>query len=139
MVAFMIDYAGSAPKEAAEQTCREKEADNLEARAQCIQKARADFSADVLVFKKAGTRWSWIIYRRNRSALLEVSTTQVDFADEKANSVVIKVKGDKGQRPLFAGQKDVTVSVPSNSSIEFNDPKLGHLVYEARVGLVASD
>jgi hypothetical protein len=50
--------------------------------------------------------------------------------------VEVDVKSDKGWRPIFAGSKKILIDAPPGSGIELKDPTLGHLVYEAKIGLV---
>lgn len=136
-VAFMVNYPASAPSQTAESSCAAKADDDPQVKAQCKAKARSEFMPDVLVFRKDGERWTWTIYRRDGGTLFEVSTSAFAFGDETENSVELVMLGaSKGQRPLFNGQKEVLVSVPTNYRIELDDPRYGHLVYEGKIGLV---
>jgi hypothetical protein len=103
-----------------------------------MEKERGKFLADVLVFRKAGSALSLTVYRRQGNALQELSKSAIDFAEQAPNRVKIKVASDKGTRQLFAGKKELTVVTPedSTSNIELDDPRLGKLIYEARIGLV---
>ncbi len=134
-VAYTLDYGGSGPKQLAEKACAGK-ADDPQARAACMEKERGRFLADVLVFTKDAQGVTWTIYRRNGNNLAEVSRSAIDFKDETGNGVSIHIKKDKGWRPLFAGTKSVVLAAPPGSNIEFQDPTWGHLVYEAKIGLV---
>ena len=136
-VAYMFNYQSSAPKEAADKECSEKEPDDPQARSECLKKARDAFVADVLVFKKEGKGFVWVIYRRARADLFEVSKSPFAVGQEAGAKVVLNLKGgEQGKRPLFAGRKEVVLSVPSGSALEIEDPRFGHLVYEAKIGLV---
>jgi hypothetical protein len=136
-VAFMIRYDDSAPKQAADATCS-KGGDDPEARAKCMEKERGRFVADVLRFHKDDKGTSLTIYRRQGNALQEISKSIVDFGEQTPERVTLKVKSDKGTRPLFVGKKALTVSssADSTSNIELDDPRFGKLIYEARIGLV---
>jgi hypothetical protein len=139
-VSFNINYPASAHKRAAEARCEAESGDDYEARAQCMDKARKEFVADVMLFKKEGERGplSWIIYRRDRGTLFEVSRNQVELTNETEDSVTLKVGKGTGARPLFSGAQQVLVRVPSDSTLEIDDPKLGRIVYEAKIGLVGN-
>jgi hypothetical protein len=136
-VAFIVDYQNSQPYEAAERTCDSEAGDDGAARAECMKKARAVFRADVLYFKKDAQGRFWLtVYERKGSALPELFKARVEFADETANSVSVRLKEEKGTRPILAGAGKITVSVPNDYALELNDPKFGKLVYGAKVGLV---
>ena len=42
----------------------------------------------------------------------------------------------KGKRQLFKGLSRIEIGVPNEYSVEVQDPEFGHLVYDAKVGLV---
>lgn len=137
-VAFILDYQASTPYETAESACDADSKGDSAARADCMQKARGDFKADVLHFKKEAGRWWLIVYQRQGSSLPEVYKVSFEFADEKHDSVTLRLKdgGTQGARPFFAGNRQIQVSLPDDYSIRLSDPKLGQLVYKAKVGLV---
>lgn len=135
-MSFMIDYNDSAPHQAADATCSAKAGSDPAAKSTCMEKERARFVADVLAFRIAGKGVTLTIYRRQGNSLDEMSKSDVELGDESGGSLHVKVKSDKGARPLFAGKKEIIVSVASESSIAIDDPKLGKLVYDARIGLV---
>jgi hypothetical protein len=136
-VAFIVDYQNSQPQETAERACDSEAGDDGAARAECMKKARAAFRADVLHFKKDAQGRFWLtVYERKGSALPELYKARVEFADETASSVSVRLKEEKGTRPLFVGASKITLSVPNDYALELNDPKYGKLVYGAKVGLV---
>jgi hypothetical protein len=136
-VAFMLRYEDSSPKQAARATCTKSEEDP-DAHSKCMDKERARFLADVLVFRQTDKISSLIIYRRDGNALQEISRSVVELGEKTPDKVAMKVKSDKGSRVLFAGKKELLVQTSSDSSsmIEIDDPRFGKLVYEARIGLV---
>jgi hypothetical protein len=135
--AFLINYSSSAPLEAARKTCSDKGGTDDEAIAKCMAEARDAFKADVLRFKKDGSHWSCIIYKRDGSRLDEVYSARVDLSEESPSSVKIKFIGnDKGARPLLKNKRDITAQVPNDYSLVLTDPELGRLLYEAKVGLL---
>jgi len=138
-VAYLVDYANSAPRKAAENACEKEASGDPALRGACLQKARDKFQADVLRFQTDEQGRSELrIYKRAGSSLSEVYVTGVEFADETPNSVRVKLTGKtRGQRPLFRNKKDVIVGVPNDYSIELEDPELGTLTYNAKIGLVS--
>lgn len=138
-IAFMINYSSSAPSEAAEQKCAAEHGEDLKAKADCKREERKEFLADVVLFKKEGNAWWWYVYRRDRDTLFELSKSQVEFGEETDRTVQVKLAGKgSGQRPLFIGKREVTFTLPSESSLELDDPRYGKLVYEAKIGLVGN-
>ncbi|HEY3664796.1 MAG TPA: hypothetical protein VGL19_02305, partial [Polyangiaceae bacterium] len=61
---------------------------------------------------------------------------EVEFGPETPGSVVLKPKGkDLGSAPGRT-PASVTIAVPNEDEISLNDPKLGKLVYEAKIGIL---
>jgi hypothetical protein len=135
--AFLIDYANSAPKQAAQAACEREAKGDPEKTGACLAKKREEFQADVLRFRKESeTKTSLLVYKRSGSTLREISIGEVSLAEEGDN-VRVKFTGRyKGARPIWRGRSDGTVSVPNDYSIEVDDPDLGHLRYDAKIGLV---
>lgn len=137
--AFLLNYSGSAPSEAARKACTEKPDVDDEAIAQCMSKARAAFRPDVLRFKKDGTHWSCVIYKRDGSRLDEVYSARTDLSEDAPNRVKLKFTGaEKGARPLLKSKREIVLVVPNDYSFVLTDPDLGQLIYEAKIGLVGS-
>ena len=137
--AFLINYSGSAPLEVARKTCSEKGGTDDEAIAKCMTDARAAFKPDVLRFKKDGSHWSCIVYKRDGSRLDEVYSARVDLTEDSPSSVKVKFTGaEKGMRPLLKSKRNIVIRVPNDYSFVLTDPELGRLVYEAKVGLIGS-
>ncbi|HSU38438.1 MAG TPA: hypothetical protein VLJ38_02690 [Polyangiaceae bacterium] len=139
--AFLIDYANSDVKARAQAACA-KELDAERNRA-CEEKARDAFQGDVIRFKRGpDDKKDWaktvslVIYKRNGSALREVSVGTVELSEEGADGVRVKLGKQKGARPLWRGQSSALIKAPNDYSIEFDDPEYGHLRYDAKIGLV---
>lgn len=138
--AFLVDYANSGARESADGDCDKEAKGDLAAKGACLQKARDKFLPDVLRFKKDEQgKISLLIYKRSGSALRELYIAAIDLVDETADSVRVKFLGrEKGVRPLFKSGNS-QISVPNDYSIEVDDPVLGKLTYNAKIGLVGSD
>ncbi len=137
--AFLVNYPSSAANEAARKTCSEKGGSDDEAIAKCMSDARAAFKADVLRFKKDGSHWSLIVYKRDGSRLDETYSARVDLSEESPSSVKLKFTGsEKGLRPLLKGKREASLGVPNDYSVIITDADLGKLVFEAKIGLVAN-
>ena len=139
--AFLIDYANSEAGERAKSACaKELDADKVRG---CEEKARDAFQGDVIRFKRGpDDKKDWaktvqlVIYKRNGSALHEVSVGTVELDEEGADGVRVKLGKQKGARPLWRGQSSALIKAPNDYSIEFDDPEYGHLRYDAKIGLV---
>lgn len=138
-VAFLVDYANSPARQAAEADCDKESKGEPAAKGTCLEKARDKFQPDVLRFKKDEQgHTTLIIYKRLGSSLRELYTGAIEFSDEGVDSVRIKFTGrEKGQRSLFKAGKNA-VQVPNDYSIEVEDPQLGKLTYNAKIGLVSN-
>jgi hypothetical protein len=137
--AFLLNYSSSAPLEAARKACTEKGGADDEAIAKCMSESRDAFKPDVLRFRKDGSHWSCIIYKRDNSRLDEVYSAHVELTEASPNSVKLKFTGgDKGMRPLLKNKRELVLQVPNDYSVIWEDPDLGRLVYEAKVGLVGN-
>ncbi len=135
-VAFILDYRNSDASDKAEEECSKTAGEDQAKLAACKTKARDEFGADVMKFKKEGAKWMWYVYRRKGSNLTEVFSAPVDFTDETERTVTVQVKGGDGTRPLFKGSNKFVVTVPNDYSIELKDPKYGTLTYDAKIGMV---
>jgi hypothetical protein len=136
--AFLIDYANSDAKAKAEATCAKEKKDDAAAKATCMEKAREQFLADVLVFKsdKKGHE-TLTVYKRTDSNLREVFTGPVTLKDLGPNSLQVKFKGGgSGQRPLFKNTNSPTFQLPNSYTLEIDDAQFGKLRYEEKIGLV---
>ena len=134
---FLLDYPASALKEAAQAKCRAEHGTSPELEAACMNKARDDFSGDVLSFRTTGGLVTWTIYRRMANRLDEVYTAKVKLKDASESTVVLTSAGPaKGQRPFLRGQRELTLAVPDDYTLVLTDPDLGKLVYRAKYGLV---
>ncbi len=136
-VAFMVDYASSDARARAATTCEQEAKGDPEARAACLDKARQKFLPDVLRFDQDKQKhWSLVIYKRTDSILKEVYIGRVTFADETPDSVRLRLtQPESGPRPLFKSGTGL-LKVPNIYSLELEDPQLGKLTYQAKIGLV---
>jgi len=137
---FLLDYPASGLKQAAQAKCSgsSDRAKSPQAMAECLQKERDAFAADVLSFREAaGGAVTWTIYRRQVSRLEEVYSGVVELKEGDEGEIVVTTKGRaKGQLPFFKGQRQIEVKVPDNYSLVLTEPSLGELVYRAKYGLV---
>lgn len=135
----MFSFNSSDSGKAAEEKCDKRSGDDAKKRAQCLSKARTKLAADGIRFKKdAHGKWWWITFRRKGNVLRMLHKVPIEFGEEKGNSVVIKPTGkDKGPAPMNVPKK-VVFEIPNDYEISTQDPKLGRVVYEAKIGLTGN-
>jgi hypothetical protein len=135
--AFLIDYANSAPKQKAQEKCERESKGDPEKLGACLAKEREQFLPDVLRFKKdSETQTSLVVYKRSGSTLKELAIAAVTLTEE-GDAVRVKFGGRyKGARPIWRGRPEGKLTAPNDYSIEIEDPELGHLRYDAKIGLV---
>ncbi len=138
--AFLIDYANSDARAKADADCESEAKGDLQVKGACLEKAREKFLPDVLRFKKDERgKVSLLIYKRSGSTLREIYVAAVELVEETADSLRVKFSGrEKGARPLFKSGSDQIV-VPNDYSLEVDDPALGKLTYNAKIGLLGAD
>lgn len=137
-VAFVIDYTLTDAYRKASERCESEAGEDEAKRNACQHAARRSFAADAIRFHEDddGQLW-WVIYRRQGDELVETYSAKVEFADVGTSSVTVVVtSAGKGKRPILRDVRRVAIGVPNEYSIELEDFELGHLVYDAKVGLV---
>ncbi len=133
-VVFMFSFNASDIKQTAESKCTASSSNDPKKMNQCMAKARTGLEVDGYRFKQTGGKWYWLTLRTQGKILRTLHKFEVDFSPETAGSVVLKPKGkDLGSAPGLT-PSSVTFSVPNAYQIVVNDPKLGALVYEAKIG-----
>jgi len=135
-VAFAFDYNASELKAKHEEKCKAMK-DKPSAFAACIERERATFKADVLQFvQNAEGKFVWLVFVRKGTSLSEVFQSPVEFTNEAANAVTLKLSGQgRGTQQIFQGQREIPVSLPDRYSLVIEDPKFGTLKYASKVGI----
>lgn len=136
-VVFLFDFNDSEPKQAAEEKCDKKAANNPKKKNECMAAERKAFPADGHRFKKDEKgQWWWITVRQNGNRLNALHKIPVEFGEETATSITLKPVGkDKGTAPMNPPAK-IVFEVPNDYQIALKDPKAGRLVFQAKVGVV---
>jgi hypothetical protein len=134
-IAYMVNYPVSGAKDVADHKCSVK-FPAPEAKANCMDKERNRFTADVLVFEKSDQGQWLTIYKRTGNALSQMSKSKLALGEDTTENMVVKIESEKGWRPLFAGKKQFSVHFRDEYSVELDEPQYGHLVYDARIGLI---
>jgi hypothetical protein len=135
-VVFMFSFNDSDVKQSADSKCAAASGNDAKKQNQCMAKARKGFDVDGYQFKQKDNKWYWLTLRTKGKVLTTMHKFEVDFGPEKPGSVTLKPKGkDLGSAPGHT-PASVTFDVPNDYQIVMNDPKLGKLVYEAKIGIL---
>ena len=139
-VAYQINYSSSAPSEAAEKKCDAAAGGEATVKAACLKKERSEFFADVVRFKRDAQDKIWFItYRRTGGTLILLHKTPVTVTNDGDAAVKVQILGDdKAVRVLFPKAKSFKLRVPNDYSIEIDEPRLGKLVYDAKLDLITN-
>jgi hypothetical protein len=137
-VVFMLSFNDSDVKQAAENKCSASSGNDPKKMNGCMAKARKAIDIDGYQFKEINGKWFWLTLRTQGKTLHTLHKFEVEFGPETPGSVSIKPKGkDLGSKPGRT-PGNVTIQVPNDYQIALQDPKLGKLVYEAKIGLLTS-
>jgi len=137
-VVFMLSFNDSDVKQAAENKCSASSGNDPKKMNGCMSKARKAIDIDGYQFKELNGKWFWLTLRTQGKTLHTLHKFEIEFGPEAEGSVTIKPKGkDLGSAPGRTPGA-VTIQVPNDYQIALNDPKLGKLVYEAKIGLLTT-
>ena len=136
-VVFMLAFNESDIKKTAESKCTASSGNDPKKMNGCMAKARKGVDIDGYRFKEKDGKWWWLTLRTQGKVVHTLHKFEIEFGPEKEGSITIKPKGkDLGAAPGRT-PSSVTITVPNDYQIELNDPKLGKLVYEAKIGIAS--
>jgi len=137
-VVFMLSFNDSDVKQTAETKCTASSGNDPKKLNGCMANARKAIDIDGYQFKEINGKWFWLTLRTQGKTLHTLHKFEIEFGPEAEGSVTIKPKGkDLGSKPGKTPGA-ITIQVPNDYQIALNDPKLGKLVYEAKIGLLTS-
>lgn len=136
-VLFLFSFNDSEAKQVAEDKCDKKAGNDPKKKNECMAGERKNFPPDGHRFKKEPSgQWWWITVRQNGNRLVTMHKIPFEFGEETPTSVTLKPTGkDKGSAPMNVPAK-VVFEVPNDYQIALKDPKLGRLVFQAKIGVV---
>ncbi|MES1177251.1 MAG: hypothetical protein ABUL62_23210 [Myxococcales bacterium] len=135
-VVFMLSFNDSDVKQAADSKCSAASGNDPKKMNQCMAKARKGLDVDGYQFKEKDGKWWWLTLRTQGKVLHTLHKFEIEFGPEKEGSVTFKPKGKDLGTAAGRTPSSVTFLVPNEYQIAINDPKLGKLVYEAKIGLL---
>ena len=134
-VVFMFSFNDSDVKQTADSKCAASSGNDAKKMNQCMAKARKGFDVDGYQFKQKDNKWYWLTLRTKGKVLTTMHKFEVEFGPEKEGSVTFKPKGKDLGSATGHAPASVTFEIPNDYQIVMNDPKLGKLVYVAKIGL----
>ena len=134
-VLFMFSWTSSDVKEKAEKQCDGEGSSNPKKRAACLDREKKKVDFDGIGFKQEKGRWYWLVIKRKGKTLVNLHKVPVEFVKDEEHSVVLKPAGKDEGTARGGALTETKVSVPNEYQIEIDDPSLGKVVYEAKIGL----
>jgi hypothetical protein len=133
-VMFMLSFNDSDVKQTADSKCTAASGNDPKKMNRCMAASRKRLDIDGYRFEEKDGKWFWSTLRIKGKVINAIHKFEVEFGPETPGSVVVKPKGkDLGSAPGRT-PASVTFDVPNEYQIVLNDPKLGKLVYEAKIG-----
>jgi hypothetical protein len=138
--AWVFSFEGSSAYDKAKADCDERLKQDPSGKARCITKARDAFTADAMEFTHDDSGHDvWVIYRTQSNRLVQVYSVQIEYGEQKGDTVNIKKLGrEKGKPVLFSGVNEFQVKLGGEYSLELTDQKHGLLAYDARLGFITT-
>ena len=133
-VVFMLSFNDSDLKQAAETKCSASSSNDPKKMNACMAKAHKAVDVDGYRFKEVDGKWYWSTLRTQGRILHTVHKFEVEFGPEQEKSITLKPKGKDLGSAHGRTPASVTIEVPNEYQISLQDPKLGKLVYEAKIG-----
>lgn len=140
-VVFVFNFKESAVGLAAQEACERQAADDARAARECFDKARSQVPVESVRFvkDKANQYW-WVTYNRYKGNLLKWHRVQFLPGPETDSSIKLTLVGkDKGIAPLPHVPHSLAINLPNDYSIVIQDPELGAMAYDAKIGLMEAD
>jgi hypothetical protein len=137
-IVFMLSFNDSDVKQAAESKCTASSGNDPKKMSACMAKARKAVDVDGYRLKQKGGDWWFFTLHTEGKKVKTLHKFAVDFGPEKDGEVTLKPKGKDMSTASGRVPAPFTIQVPNEYQIILTDPKLGKMVYEAKIG-VASD
>ena len=132
----MFSFNDSDVKQTADSKCTATSGNDAKKMNQCMAKAHQGFEVDGYQFKQKDGKWYWLTLRTKGKTLMTMHKFEIEFGPEKEGSVTFKPKGKDTGAAAGRAPASVTFGVPNDYQVVVNDPKLGKLVYEAKIGIL---
>jgi hypothetical protein len=101
-----------------------------------MEKARGKVPVESVRFlkDKSGQHW-WVTYNRYKGNLLKWHKVMYRPGDETDDKITLQLMGkDEGIAPMAKVPRSLLVELPNDYTIVLNDPDLGAMTYDAKIG-----
>jgi len=136
-VVFMFSFNDSDVKQSAETKCTASAGGDPKKMNTCLANARKVVAVDGYRFKETSGKWWWMTLKTKGKILHSLHKFEVDFGADEEGKVTLKPKGKDLGSAHGRTPDSVTFLVPNEYQIAIEDPKLGKLVYEAKIGIAS--
>jgi pyruvate/2-oxoglutarate dehydrogenase complex dihydrolipoamide acyltransferase (E2) component len=135
-VAFQFNFNSSEINDVTENRCNKESNGDPKANADCMQAARNKQAIHVHRFTEKNGTWFWSTYERRGNQMVLLHKFAFEFGEETKNTLEIKPIGkDLGLAP-GPTPRSLLIKCSNEFSMELTDPKLGRMVFDAKMGLI---
>jgi len=135
-IAFQFDFNNSEINNVTEDRCNKESNGDPKANADCMQAARSKQGVHVHRFVEKNGTWFWSTYERRGNQMVLLHKFAFEFGEETKNTLEIKPIGkDLGLAP-GPTPRSLLIKCSNEFSMELTDPKLGRVVFDAKMGLI---
>jgi hypothetical protein len=140
-VVYVFNFKESAVGTAAQEACQREAGGDPRAERECFEKARSQVPVESVRFvKDKSDQYWWVTYNRYKGNLLKWHRIQFMPGAETDSTISLTLIGkDKGIAPLARVPRALAINLPNDYSIVIQDPELGAMAYDAKIGLIESD
>lgn len=136
-VVFMLSFNDSDVKHTAESKCSASSGNDPKKMNACMAKARQAIDIDGYRFKEKDGKWWWLTLHTKGKVVHTLHKFEIEFGAVEDHSVTIKPKGKDLGSARGHTPSSIVIEVPNDYQIVMNDPKLGKMVYEAKIGIAS--
>jgi hypothetical protein len=138
---YVFNFKESPVGIAAKEKCEEQFGGDRAAFGACLEKARSKVPVELVRFIKepSGAHW-YVTYNRYKGNLLKWHRVQFQPGKESDDRLTINLIGkDMGIAPMAKVPAHLEIELPNDYSIVVNDPDIGPMMYDAKVGTMETD
>jgi hypothetical protein len=133
---YMFNFKESEVGRQAREKCQADFGESPRDVAACMEKARGKVPVESVRFlkDKSGQHW-WVTYNRYKGNLLKWHKVMYMPGEETDDKITLKLLGkDEGIAPMPKVPRSLLVELPNDYTIVLNDPDLGPMTYDAKIG-----
>ena len=138
---YVFNFKESPVGIAAKEKCEAEAGDDRAAYGACLEKARSKVPVELVRFIKEpdGDHW-YVTYNRYKGNLLKWHRVQFQPGKESDDRITLNLIGkDKGIAPMAKVPQHLEIELPNDYSIVVNDPDIGAMMFDAKVGTMETD